>query len=42
MTVSPTSNGVCALRSLGAVAVCILVAATLFACTGGGEDSTRD
>ena len=42
MTVSPTSNRACALRNLGVVAVCILVAATLFACTGGGEDSTRD
>ena len=26
----------------GAVAVCILLAATLLACTGGGEDPARD
>ena len=42
MTVSPTSNRACALRNLGVVAVCILVAATLLACANGGEDSAGD
>ena len=43
MPVFPTSNGATSpLRSLGGVAVCILVAATLFACTSGGEDFAGD
>ena len=42
MTVSPTSNRACALRNLGVVAVCVLVAATLLACANGGEDSAGD
>ena len=42
MIVDPASSGTFPLRSLGTTAVCILLGATLFACTGGGEDSTRD
>ena len=42
MIVDPASSGTFPLRSLGTTAVCILLVATLFACTGGGEDSTRD
>ena len=42
MIVDPASSGTFPLRSLGLAVVCLLVAATLFACTGGGEDSTRD
>ena len=42
MIVAPASSGTFPLRCLGTTAVCILVAATLFACTGGDEDSTRD
>ena len=38
----PASIGAGSLRYLGTVAVCILLAATLLACTGGGEDSARD
>ena len=42
MIVDPASSGTFPLRSLGTTAVCILLVATLFACAGGGEDSTRD
>ena len=42
MIVDPASSGTFPLRSLGTTAVCILLVATLFACTGGDEDSTRD
>ena len=42
MTVSPTSNRACALRNLGVVAVCVVLAATLLACANGGEDSAGD
>ena len=42
MIVAPASIGAGSLRYPGAVAVCILLAATLLACTGGGEDSARD
>ena len=42
MIVAPASIGVGSLRTLGTVAACILLAATLFACTGGGDDSARD
>ncbi len=42
MMVDPASSGTFLLRSLGTTAVCILLVATLFACTGGDEDSTRD
>ena len=40
--VAPASIGTGSLRCLGTVAVCILLAATLLACSGGGEDSTGD
>ena len=40
--VAPASIGAGSLRCLGTVAVCILLAATLLACSGGGEDSTGD
>ena len=36
------STGAGSLRYLGTVAVCILLAATLLACTRGGEDSATD
>ena len=36
------STGAGSLRYLGTVAVCILLAATLLACTRGGEDSAKD
>ena len=42
MIVATASIGAGSLRYPGAVAVCILLAATLLACTGGGEDSARD
>ena len=42
MTVSPTSNRACALRNLGVVAVCVVLAATLLACANGGENSAGD
>ena len=42
MIFTTASIGAGSLRYPGAVAVCILLAATLLACTGGGEDSARD
>ena len=36
------SIGSGSLRHLGTVAVCIMLAAILFACTGGDEDSAGD
>ena len=42
MIVCWASKGAGSPRNLGTVAFCLLLAATLFACTGGGQDSVRD
>ena len=39
---TPASAGAGPLRWLGAVAVCVLLAAALLACAGGGDDSAGD
>ena len=41
MNSAPASIGVDSLRYLGAVGVCILLAATLSACTGGDSDKDQ-
>ena len=41
-TVAPASIGAGSLRYLGTVAVCILLATTLFGCAGSGEDPAGD